>query len=663
MILTLIVIAIGFMWFVFETKWLTIRLAYTADDSKYFVPIKNASFKLIRWHYFPLLVLLLVVLGLHLATVTRPNEPLFDEQHYIPDARRIITGEGTLRVEHPPLAKLIIAGGIELFGDNPWGWRMPAVLLSTFALIAFYDICRKLGTSHKPAFLATLLLSTENLMFIHSGMAMLDIYVIVFTIFAFWFYLKGPRWWWAAAISVALAGLSKLSGILAIIPIGLHWLIIGYKSNMGTPVQQASLQASAVDHSPSQASVMELLPTQAPVVEQSPPQTTIVEQSTPALESVSASAETVDNPPSDAALCTAVQPEPAKKLGFWATYSRPIVFILSMALAPVAYFLLYGGFEMVIWAKWIPFVVWGHWDQGIVGDIKNALSLTSSIKFSYDGAFPARPWEWILSPTGSFYFYGWLFHPENYKNIMLPYWYTPSYTGMLNPSLWLSGLFVIPYAVVKSFIRRNNPEKNAAIFVVCWIIGTWLVWVPLFLATNRITYMFYYLPTIGAIAIGTALILTGFLKRIEKRTGGFRKRFTQLGVMSFLLLHLLSFCILSPLHLWLSIPVCALLLLFTLGYLGFGWRFNVQFYISAAIATPIMRFAIYWPLKAWLVTGNAPWGSPEVSLLWVVSIVIGLAVTWILFTIIHLSVNRVIRDNALPPQDSAISSPINTAQP
>lgn len=114
--------------------------------------IKTGFKKLIHWQYFPLLVLLLVVLGLHLATITHPNEPLFDEQHYVPDARRIVTGEGTLRVEHPPLAKLIIAGGIEIFGDNPWGWRMPAVILSTVALIAFYDICRKLGTSHKTSF-------------------------------------------------------------------------------------------------------------------------------------------------------------------------------------------------------------------------------------------------------------------------------------------------------------------------------------------------------------------------------------------------------------------------------------------------------------------------------------------------------------------------------
>ena len=590
--------------------------------------------RLIHWQYFPLLVLLVVILGLHLATIAHPNEPLFDEQHYVPDARRIINGEGTQRVEHPPFAKLIIAGGIEVFGDNPWGWRMPAVILSTIALIAFYDICRKLGGSNKTAFLATMFLGLENLMFLHSGMAMLDIYVVVFIIFAFWFYLKGLKWWWASAICIALAGLSKFGGVLAVIPIGLHWFLVGYKPNMGVPGEVE----------PSEPVIAVTEPAQLPVALEASSTDSTVEIMPQAVM-----------PPSAEASSLVIETKPKIKKTFWQTYSRPIVFIASMLLAPIAFFLLYGVFEMIIWTKYIPFVVWGHWDQGVVGDIKNALSLTDSIKFSYSGAFPAKPWEWVLSPTGSFYFYGWLVHPENYSNILLPYWYTPSYTGIISPSLWLAGLFVIPYVAFKSFIRKNNPEKNAAIFTACWIIGTWVVWIPLFLASDRITYMFYYLPTVGAIALGTALIVTGFLKRIENRSSGFGKRFMQLGVATFLLLHLLSFCVLSPLNLWVSIPICTLLLFFALDYLGFGWRFVIEFYISAGIAAVIIRFALYWLLRGWLVTGDASWGLPEVSMLWVVGSLIGFVITWVLFALVHSFVNRVKRDNALPLE--AVTNP------
>jgi hypothetical protein len=100
--------------------------------------------------------------------------------------------------------------------------------------------------------------------------------------------------------------------------------------------------------------------------------------------------------------------------------------------------------------------------------------------------------------------------------------------------------------------------------------------------------------------------------------------------------------VLSPLHLWLSIPVCALLLLFSMWHMGFGWRFIIQFLVSGGLATLIMRFGFYWTLKGWLVSGNAPWGNPEVSLLWVVSALTGLAITWLFFTIIHRIVNRII---------------------
>jgi Dolichyl-phosphate-mannose-protein mannosyltransferase len=600
--------------------------------------IKRGVLKFVRWQYFPLLVLIAFIVGLHLATIMRPDTPLFDEQHYVPDARRIITGEGTLRVENPPLAKLIIAGGIELFGDNPWGWRLPPVIFGVIMLLAFYDICRRLGTSQRTALLAVVLLGLENLTFIHSGIAMQDIYLVSFAMLAFWFYLKGPRWWWASAISIALASLCKFSGFLTAIPIGLHWFLIGYKPNMGNPMPAAPPAPITL---PAEA---------AAPVEAAPLSTdstiTIEEPKIPEAEPIVA-----PEPPPAPVVIEVVPPAAPPKRTFWQTYSRPIIFIASFLIAPLAFFLLYGVFDWIIWQKYIPYVVWGHWDQGVVGDIKNALSLTDSIKFSYGGAFPARPWEWILSPTGSLYFYGWLFHPQNYENILLPYWYTPSYTGILSPSLWLSGLFVIPVAIWNAF-KKNN----ASIFIVCWIIGTWVVWIPLYLATHRITYIFYYLPTIGAIAMGTALIITYFLRRIDKKAGGFWKHVMMLSVASFLLFHLLSFAVISPLQLSISIPVCSVLLLLIIAYLNFGRRFIIPFFLSAGISALIMRFGLYFWFRTFLIDGTAPWGLPEVSLLWVVSAAVGIVITWVLYLLIQLGINR------LRPGEHKTEQPLSVNQ-
>ena len=553
--------------------------------------IKIGFGKLIRWQYAPLLILLFVILGLHLSTITRPDELVFDEQHYIQDARRIITGEGSERVEHPPLAKLIIVGGMKLFGDNPWGWRLPAVLLSTVALAAFYDICRKLGTSHKIAFIATMLLGLDNLMFIHSGLAMLDIYLVVLSLFAFWCYLKGPRWWWLSAVSVGLAGLCKFSGVLTIIPIGLHWFI----SSMGKPLKN------------NDALTDDATRTAKPI---------------PALNKGAQATKSSTK----THLHKSASKEIPAPLSLWQRYSNPVIFISSMLLAPLTFFLFYGLLDAIIFGEWKPFIVWGSFNEGVLGTIRHALSLTSDIKFAYGGAFPSRPWEWIMSPSGSLYFYGALFHPENYKDILLAYWFTPSYTGMINPSMWLGGLLVIPYA-----IRQSLKKHNVAIFVLCWGIGTWGVWLPMCLYTNRITYMFYYLPTLGAIAIGLALILAGWLRKAQTHGNSKSKYILMLATVSFLLVHLLSFCILSPLHLWVSLPICVALLLFTMWYLDLGWRFIIQFCIAACISVIIMRFGLYWLLNKWLVKDIAPWGLPEVSSLWTVSTLIGLALAWGIF--------------------------------
>ena len=194
--------------------------------------------KLANWQYFALAVLVLASVLLHISVITNPRETIFDEAHYVIDGRRILNGEGTERVEHPPVAKVFIVTGMKLFGDNPWGWRSPSLLVSTIGLVLFYSICRKLGAGHRVAYIATFLLTFENLSFIHAGMAMLDEFVVFFMICAFWFYLKGlerksalfNEWWFFMAIAIALSALSKLSGALSALPIGLHWLISGYRS-------------------------------------------------------------------------------------------------------------------------------------------------------------------------------------------------------------------------------------------------------------------------------------------------------------------------------------------------------------------------------------------------------------------------------------------------
>ena len=64
---------------------------------------------------------------------------------------------------HPPLAKLLIAGSIKLFGDNPWGWRIGSVVFGTLALLAIFALVRSLGGSRWLATGVTAAMACDNL--------------------------------------------------------------------------------------------------------------------------------------------------------------------------------------------------------------------------------------------------------------------------------------------------------------------------------------------------------------------------------------------------------------------------------------------------------------------------------------------------------------------
>ncbi len=86
--------------------------------------MKNFFVKAYRWEYFFLVVIVVATLALHFAIINQVNDLILDEQHYVKDARVIIEQHQTDRPEHPPLGKLMIVSGMEIFGDNPWGWRI-----------------------------------------------------------------------------------------------------------------------------------------------------------------------------------------------------------------------------------------------------------------------------------------------------------------------------------------------------------------------------------------------------------------------------------------------------------------------------------------------------------------------------------------------------------
>lgn len=102
---------------------------------------------------------------------------------------------------HPPLGKEIIAVGIWLFGDAPFGWRFTSAIVGAIGLGMIYWLAFVLTRRRVAAILAAVLTLVDGLYFVESRSSLLDIYGAVFMVgafIAFYAYLSAPanrvRW-------------------------------------------------------------------------------------------------------------------------------------------------------------------------------------------------------------------------------------------------------------------------------------------------------------------------------------------------------------------------------------------------------------------------------------------------------------------------------------
>jgi dolichyl-phosphate-mannose-protein mannosyltransferase len=390
------------------------------------VAVKTTLTRIYKWEYTWLCLMVIVTLALHFSIIYQPNTLVFDEQHYVKDARIILEKHTTERTEHPPLGKLIITGGIAIFGDNPIGWRFFSIIFGTASIVFFYLICRQLKMSRMASNLATFLLALDNLSFVQASVAMLDVFSVTFVLLAFWLYLR--RSYPLSAVAVALAALAKLTGVFAILPILLHWLI-------------------------------------------------------------------------------------ARRKGW-------VNFAASMALAPLAFLLLLPAFDFIIYRRLTNFI----------SGIKTMLSQSASLTFA-NVSHPAlsRPWEWLIFPSKA----------------VMAYWYQPHYIGAVSFTIWALIIPTVIYMTVKA-VKRND----AGLFGILWFAGTYLVWIPISLITNRVSFVFYFYPTVGAVCLGLGMGLSQLIDFWEKRPSGKLRWAAISGVVFFLVLHLAIFIVLAPINNW-----------------------------------------------------------------------------------------------------------------
>jgi dolichyl-phosphate-mannose-protein mannosyltransferase len=112
---------------------------------------------------------------------------------------------------------------IYVFTDTAFDWRFFSIIFGTLGIIIFYFICRRLRFSVKAATIATFLFALDDMVFVTSGLALLDIYMITFMLAAVLFYLDER--YILSGIFVGLSANCKLVGVFIIIALFVHWAI------------------------------------------------------------------------------------------------------------------------------------------------------------------------------------------------------------------------------------------------------------------------------------------------------------------------------------------------------------------------------------------------------------------------------------------------------
>ena len=84
-------------------------------------------------------------------------------------------------VVHPPLGKWAIALGIRLFGASELGWRFAAAVAGTLTVVVLVRLARRMTGSTVLGCLAGLLLTFDGLHVVQSRIAMLDVFLVLWT--------------------------------------------------------------------------------------------------------------------------------------------------------------------------------------------------------------------------------------------------------------------------------------------------------------------------------------------------------------------------------------------------------------------------------------------------------------------------------------------------
>lgn len=182
---------------------------------------------------------------------------IMDESYYVPSSLGLLSGSqcapyaDSCNLEHPPLAKALIAGGMAVFGLNDLGWRLPNLVLGTLSIPLLFVLSYSLTGNRRLSYFATLVFAADTLFFVHSSAALIDVPSVFFSLLGFILYFRRTHFWKvnnyvASGIFFGLAALSKETALFALAAAASYELLFGGVGFRAAAVRIFSTAAPAV---------------------------------------------------------------------------------------------------------------------------------------------------------------------------------------------------------------------------------------------------------------------------------------------------------------------------------------------------------------------------------------------------------------------------------
>ena len=191
--------------------------------------------------FFTPLLISITLFGflLRIFNIKKPSYFIFDETYYIPNARSLLkngvelsSGEPQFIV-HPPVGKWVIALGIKIFGDNPFGWRAGVLFLGTLSIALVGLLAKELFNSSPIALGAAFFSAIDGVFLVQSRVAILEgslAFFILLASYCFLRYLNSKNRVWLLALSIS-SGLALGVKWSAVYYIGFFGVLILLKTN------------------------------------------------------------------------------------------------------------------------------------------------------------------------------------------------------------------------------------------------------------------------------------------------------------------------------------------------------------------------------------------------------------------------------------------------